>query len=408
MRELQDPPPPQQQEKQKMKKVSTCGAGVVQMVQVDMRELARQLQAKHACSAEDFALLCVLLGNDFVPRLPCLSIGEGGIEMLLELRRAALADSHGSAKLAVTSAANIASPGAECIHNNVKHTNKNIVCTTADDPEGTVLLQPLLAIMENLALREDGLMVEAEARHKAESQRARDHHRHHQHHGRQGGDGGDSMPLLTPFPDVVQCHLPGWRPRYHRHVLAVTSSSVGGGRVLDEVCRCYLQGWVWSFRYTHQRCLSFSWYYPLTAAPTATDMFNHMSFRHANDATTADIESALLKQVGALSAATTASSTSATMRRLQCLQLMMVLPPQSSRLLEPYRCHSPASRLMHDVTRGFAHLYPSSFTLNTYLKHVAWECHPILPQIDMEALAEALAPSASTEDEYDPDDGEDL
>lgn len=341
------------------------------MIHVDVRSLAQGLQSKYGCSTEDFALLCALLGNDFIPRMPCLSISEGGIELLMELRREALQICRGP----WTPQHRPLSPQFNSDNNNMSDdpnnsNNNNIV----QQPGNRIVLAPLVIIMDLLSRKEDALMIAAEARHAEACDRMRAQSQQRSHvpapRKRRGGEGDDAecMPLNEPFPDVVRCVEPGWRIRYQRHVL-----SVSGAPQLDALCASYLKGWVWSFRYTHQTCLSHAWYFPYAAAPSATDLFNHMSFCHAREATASTIEESLVKQV------------STQLPLDDSLQLLMVLPPQSSHLLD-----AEAARLVHDVHVGTSHMFPSSFVFHKYLKYRTWECHPKLPCVDLDALVSQL------------------
>lgn len=335
--------PKQKQKHEHQEKHST------DMIHVDVRSLAQGLQSKYGCSTEDFALLCALLGNDFIPRMPCLSISEGGIELLMELRREALQIHH--------------RPSHQFDGDNINI--HNIV----QQPGNRILLAPLVIIMDLLSRKEDALMIAAEARHAEACDRMRAQSRQPAPRKRRGEvDDAECMPLKEPFPDVVRCVEPGWRIRYQRHVL-----SVPGAPQLDALCASYLKGWVWSFRYTHQACLSNAWYFPYAAAPSATDLFNHMSFCHAREATASTIEESLVKQV------------STQLPLDDSLQLLMVLPPQSSHLLD-----AEAARLVHDVHMGTSHMFPSTFAFHKYLKYRTWECHPNLPCVDLEALVTQL------------------
>ena len=327
-----------------------------EVVYIRMKKLIESLKQRFDCDADDFGLLCVLLGNDFVPRVPCLSIADGGIDLLMTLRKQALADTK-EPKLVM------------------------LRC-------GDIMLTPLVRLLELLAQQEDALMIEAEAKHRAACERMRRH----------CSDQGDSMPLLNPCPDVVKCHLPGWRLRYHHNVLSLPPSSgeshngpeISALNQVDAICRCYLEGWIWSFRYNHQRCLNWHWHYPHRAAPTVMDLYNHLCFYHACELTTKGIERALVTDADReQSARDKMRGQDIRVTKLQddLLQLLMVLPPQSSGLLPEER----ARRIMHDISLGACHMYPTTFSFEKYLKYRTWECHPILPHVNVITLMAAFA-----------------
>jgi 5'-3' exonuclease len=324
-----------------------------EVVQLHVRILVDAIKDKHGCDADDFALLCVFLGNDFIPALPCISIAEGGIDLLLGLRRQALQELKEPKLVA----------GSRC---------------------GDVMIPPLVRILELLSQREDELMIHLEAKHRAACTRTKDGH---------NPDAKDNMPLISPFPDVVKCTLPGWRPRYHFHVLSLTPSTTTSP--LDALCGCYLRGLLWSFRYNHQDCLDRSWYFPYRAAPTATDLYNHMSYHYQTLLTSKALERSMRlngqREQDALRAAMQQlpGLLEDTERRLQ---LLMVLPPQSAHLLD-----ACAQRLMHDVALGTCYMYPASFAFQKYMKYRTWECHPLLPCVDVYALVRALQAAEKNE-----------
>lgn len=348
-------------------------------VLIDVAQLLVLMRRRHECDAPDFALLCVLLGNDFLPKLPCTSIGDGGIDLLLQLRKQVLSESSASAPARLVS------------------------------PQGVVLLPPLLRILELLAQREDELMVKSEEKHATACERER---MARKRPGQASGTGdNENLPLISPFPNVVKCHLPGWRPRYHHHVLSIEpsvlssssepgaqSDAFGSSNQLNDMCACYLKGWIWSFRYTHQVCLSKHWCYPHAAAPTAMDLFNYVVFHHSSRASSREVEAELRDDEARESVIQASAQASAQAIRPnthhcvgdapphdQRLQLLMVLPPQSAHLLD-----INARRLMHELKFQTCHMYPTGFVLGKYLKYRTWECHPSLPTVDVVALIRAL------------------
>lgn len=318
-------------------------------IYIDIFTLLEMLKSKYKCDAADFCFLCVLIGNDFLPRLPCISITDGGIDMLMQLRRQVL---------------------SEC--------NSSFVTK-----HGEILVSHVTRFLELLVQREDGLMVAGEERHSAACEREKKSKK---------SDVTQSLPLTSPFQNVVRCALPGWRLRYHHHVLRIESAvdNTHGNNQLNEICACYFNGWIWAFRYTHQLCLSRQWYYPYPAAPTAMDLLNYTLFHHSTHITTKELEKdmsmeALTKHtlfdefvaeppVGADSPS-----------QEQRLQLLMVLPPQSANLLD-----EASQKLIFTLEYQTSHMFPTGFVFEKYLKYRTWECHPLLPNVDAQALIQGL------------------
>ena len=128
-----------------------------------------------------------------------------------------------------------------------------------------------------------------------------------------------------------------------------------------------------------QECLAEGWYFPHNDAPTAMDL-HHILSRPGADAIrmTAEMAYSMLhegaKGTGQVDAVT--------------WQLMLVLPPQSSTLLQGnYVAHAIVSG-NHGPT---SYMYPKAFQLSTYARERLHECAPILPDLDCELLAEAVA-----------------
>jgi 5'-3' exonuclease len=324
--------------------VSQAG-GHVQFIYIDIRRLLSGIERKFHCTADDFALLCVFIGNDFVPRLPSVSVQGGGIDALMQARRQVLESSN--------------------------------ALEIVDAKSKVIDMRLLTRIVEVLAQAEGEALQVAEARHQDMQRKMTQLQRH------RPANIIDDLPLMHPFPNgTIEPSRPGWRPRYHRHVMHLDVTHGGGGSEEDTselsvACKSYLQGVVWSYRYTAQICLSKSWYYPFSAAPTATDLHNFM-LCHPE---ARDVEDRLAK--------------------LDCeennrdlvitdpiLQLLAVLPPQSAHLLPDH-----ARALVTTLRHGLMHMYPVKFEFCKYLKYKTWECHPILPRVDVVALKRQLMSS---------------
>jgi len=176
---------------------------------------------------------------------------------------------------------------------------------------------------------------------------------------------------LNPFPDVIRPGNPGWRLRYYKHLLGMTDAVL-----IRTVCRDYVYGMAWSLAYHMQISVRDDWYYPYAYAPTAFDLMNYVLVQNLDE-----------KKTGRVMSPAPVDKTSpfSTHRPRYSpeVQLLIALPPQS------FDAHvrSPVARtLSSDVSAGCAHFYPVDFRVITYLKSYISECHPMLPDIDVNRL----------------------
>lgn len=145
---------------------------------------------------------------------------------------------------------------------------------------------------------------------------------------------------------------------YYATKFGIAPGDAGARR---RVVRDYVLGLHWCLRYYHGGCRSWDWFYPHLYAPLASDVVD-----------LADL------------ALEFPSSSSRPVPPL--VQLMSVLPAQSSRLLpEPYAAlmTSPASPL-----REF---YPADFEVDPNGKAQPWEAVVLIPFIDEALMAQTLA-----------------
>ena len=63
------------------------------------------------------------------------------------------------------------------------------------------------------------------------------------------------------------------------------------------------------------------------------------------------------------------------------IQLFLILPIQSNHLLS-----DKLRELTTDIKKGFKHLFPIEFKIQTFLKNHLHECLPILPIIDLDDI----------------------
>jgi 5'-3' exoribonuclease 1 len=290
-------------------------------------------RAQEGGALDEYALLCSLMGNDFVPSLPCLRVREGAVDVLVRAR-----DDAGRPAL--------------------------VTRPDADVGAGELPWCPvaLAALLRALADREDALMRTADARYRRCCERA----------ARGGGDPVEDYPVRTPS-DALAVRAAGhgaWRLRFYRHVFGTSDAAA-----VKAACLSYLAGVAWSFAYMRQRPVPRGWYYAHAYAPTALDLHNVLV---DDGAGAPGVRACLLRAAAAPPPPARIDA--------RLWQLLMVLPPGSAPLL-PARLR----RVMTDDALECRHLYPSAFRVTTYLREKLWECQPRLPVMDERLLAAAVA-----------------
>ena len=290
---------------------------------------------------EDYVALCFLLGNDFIPSLSFLKINDNGIDYLLQ-QYARIQRQY---------------PGSKLVR-------------VDDETEGfsncRLCAVTLLKLLTSVREDEDEMMAKADKSYYAQ--------RVPLHPPELTEDVLDNWPVYHRFPDVIRPGAKsgsGWRERWYYHLfMGMTEASD-----VAKVCRNYLQGIQWTFEYYFRgQAPSQNWYYMYGGySPTALDLCNVLATQKT---ATSRFEDACRPIEWWMTTD---------------LQLLMVLPPDSAvKLLQT----EAARRVVTDPEIGLTYMYPSQFHMHTYLKKYMWECTPILPPIDAEALYSALQRSS--------------
>lgn len=178
--------------------------------------------------------------------------------------------------------------------------------------------------------------------------------------------GGQDMhwtnyPLSHKPPEkMITPSRPGWRTAYYHHLFKQPDVAL--------ITQQYLEGLEWNIRYylEHKNPIC-QWYYEHSYSPTILDCVNFLQ-AHPDGVKTAwerpyEEEPSMTPD----------------------LQLLAVLPSSQEKLIaEPY------NEIMHKVGLGCTHLYPTDFHVHTFLKTAVWECHPVLPNIDLHRIQRAM------------------
>ncbi len=288
-------------------------------------------------ASRDLCVLCTVLGNDFLPSIPCLNLRNDGFMRIVRWYKAV-----------------------------AKSTGMRLVDTERDD---AIALNTtfLTRFFDLLGAKEDIYMREIYDTHKAQMI-ARRH----------GGDAGEAALLKRHDMPLEKINVlnPGWRPSYYYNMFPEYTSQV-------EVCRLYIEGLHWVFEYYVTGKHNAAWYYPYDYAPTALDLYNYMFENEHMD-------------MNAVTLSTHPSHGHFLKLIKSCSKLhgLVVIPPQ---LLETVLDDRDKwLHVVNDISYGQSHLFPVAFRIRTYLKTHLWECIPDIPNVNITNLHSALTRTHST------------
>jgi len=214
-----------------------------------------------------------MIGNDFLPHLPSLHIGEGSIDFILE----SYAEVFTKFPDSTTGLINV---------------------------DGEIDIEKFTILLEILAKEEDAMVksfYKSYIRKKyGESNKLTELERELRRI--------DHLPLVKRVPDTVKFNEEDWEERYYKRYLCCNDISQ---KDIDKMCKNYCEGLLWSYQYYTKECSSWRWYYKFCCAPTIKDLYNYFQ-RNLFNNTFNHPKSDPLKPVQ---------------------QLLCILPPSSSYLL---------------------------------------------------------------------------
>lgn len=292
---------------------------------------------------DDYVVLMMMLGNDFMPKIPWIGIRQNGGEILL------------STYFEIQNG----------IENNVENyldedpltSKSNLVRDEAaceakwlfNRSTGRINMLMLRDILSNLARRENKLVIDymedRQRKHIPVPKDATERERQQIL--------VDFLPLqYLEIEKDIRPRAPGWRQRYYSicHEMPATDANIG------KICDAYLRTLVWNANYYIGRLLSWDWYYPYHYPPTLADVSNHI----AEMKTHSHIKWQASDPVDAHTL------------------LLMVLPEYSAGLM--------AASIGAAVKSGDGQLsvfFPKSYEINLALHSRYYECTPKIPKINV-------------------------
>ncbi len=184
----------------------------------------------------DYLLLCFMIGNDFLPHVPSLHIGEGSIDFILECYGEVF---------------------------NGHHETTGLI-----SEDGEIDIDKFTRILEVLAREEDEMVKSFYKSHirkkygetsnlsKMDSEIRRI----------------EFLPLVKRVPDTVHFNEAGWEDRYYKRYLCCNNIQ---SKDIDKLCKNYCEGLIWCYNYYTKECVSWEWYYKFSCAPTTKDLHSY-------------------------------------------------------------------------------------------------------------------------------------
>ena len=275
----------------------------------------------------DYIFICFMLGNDFMPHFPALNIRTTGIASLMEAYRTTIGS------------------------------DETIIQTTTLG-EYTIHWPNYKKLITHLAAQELTLIRKEHATRDRQSRYTRD------------ADNADDVMhdvMMLPMKqrDVereINPFEPGWEHRYYA-ALCDMHAPMDSSAIMS-LCRNYLEGMEWTFRYYTRGCVDWKWTYANHYPPLLADLVKHFP---DTDAMTTFLSVKPKEPIRDL------------------VQLCYVLPRASHVLLPP----SVERALMRSK---FGSKYTDDGGHNfkwAYCKYF-WECHTDLPALDLSELEQIV------------------
>ena len=283
-------------------------------------------------SPMDYIFMCFMLGNDFMPHFPALNIRTTGIASLMEAYRATM----GPAETIIQTTA----AGEYTIH---WPNYKKLVAH--------------LAAQELTLIRKEHATRDRQARHMRDTDKEDDVMH-------------DVLMLPMTQRDVerdINPFQPGWENRYYAALCDIQDG--GATPAVAALCRNYLEGMEWTFRYYTRGCVDWKWTYANHYPPLLADLVHHIPDDTTHDPTNA-FSFLRIKPKEPIR---------------DVVQLCYVLPRASHALLPPSVERALMRSSMKDrYTDNGSHNFKWA-----YCKYF-WECHTDLPALDLRELEQIV------------------
>jgi 5'-3' exoribonuclease 2 len=302
----------------------------------------------------DYMIICILLGNDFLPHIPSLKIKDGGLDRVINSYKITQArlPNHTLSQVYSLSSSPYSSPSSS--QKRVKFNNNFLLefLHTLADYEETDLLLQTEAMQVRLRKWKFRLFNITDPYEK---------------------DVTRWEYIEDQWQDKIQYGTSNWKSRYYNHYLHSTGTEEST-RMIEN----YLSGLTWNLQYylgnavsdptqTTRTCPDWLWKYNYLVAPPVSDIYRYLQNNR-------EAEILRPESIQYHDPVTTD------------VQLLLILPPQSSNLLK-----SELQVLMTSPDSPVSFQYPTDFKIDLLGHRFRWECYPILPPIDLKSTETAVS-----------------
>ena len=185
---------------------------------------------------DDYIFICFIMGNDFLPHLPSISIKSGGIDILMEIYCGLY-----------------------------REFKENLI----DVERKKINHRLLLDLFDRVRVKENYLMIQQHKRRLRLKPRTRDCETQLD----------VRLAVLNSLPIIdlseekdINPFQKGWRYRYYEKGFRMRSIPPN----IRKVCVNYCEGLIWVFNYYYYGCMSWSWFYRYSHGPTLADIYYYL------------------------------------------------------------------------------------------------------------------------------------
>ena len=289
---------------------------------------------------DDYVFLCMLLGNDFMPKNHWYSIYEGGLDKILSCYFQIY--NHREIFLVDSVSLQINTEFLCDIWFLIKGTEQDAICKLFEKRK-----KAKIYIKPDMSERERQQML------------------------------ADFYPLQPDklcIEQAIEPNKPNWQQRYYKICFNMENTPEN----VSMICQSYLKTLVYNFLYYFDECPSWDWYYPYSYSPTFNDVYDEL-VKHKNINATSSNKIFNFKKTTPIE---------------QQTLLFTVIPFASRSLIVKDAAHK-----LLDPKCPMNIYFPKKYSLNVAFHRYYHECTPIIYRMDMDKVKKFMKECKFSEDE---------